>query len=251
MAVTGAARCLVAALAISAAGGLGLSRAEAQRGYRQMWIEPNVAYDGRFTFARIRYTVYGRSGWEYDYPTMERNLMTMIRETTSLQPHVTGSNIHTFDDPELLKYPIAYLSEPGYWLPSESEAAGLRNYLAKGGFLIVDDFMLGEWRNFETQIRRTLPMARIVRLDVSHPVFNSFFRIKSLDMVYPHNASLKSEFLGIFEDNDPSKRLLVVINYNNDIGDYMEHSEQGWWPVNISNDAYKFAINYIIYGLTH
>lgn len=252
MAVTGALRCLVAAAALSGAGEALLARpVEAQRGFRQIWIEPNVPYDGRFTFARIRYTVYRRSGWEFDYPTMERHLMEMIRETTSLQPHVTGSNIHAFDDPELLKYPIAYLSEPGYWLPSESEGAGLRNYLAKGGFLIVDDFMRGEWRNFEAQIRRTLPKAQIARLDISHPIFNSFFRIKSLDMVYPHDSSLKSEFLGIFEGNDPSKRLLVVINYNNDIGDYMEHSEQGWWPVNISNDAYKFAINYIIYGLTH
>jgi hypothetical protein len=247
VAVTGLLRCLGVAVALSGATG----SLAAQRGFRQMWIEPNVPYDGRFTFARIRYTVYGRSGWEFDYPTMERHLMEMVRETTSLKPHVTGSNIHTFDDPELLKYPVAYLSEPGYWLPSESEGAGLRNYLAKGGFLIVDDFMRGEWRNFEAQIRRTLPQARIVRLDVSHPIFNSFFRIRSLDMVYPHDPSLKSEFLGIFEDNDPSKRLLVVINYNNDIGDYMEHSEQGWWPVNISNDAYKFAINYIIYGLTH
>ena len=44
---------------------------------------------------------------------------------------------------------------------------------------------------------------------------------------------------------------MVIINYNNDIGDYMEHSGQGWWPVNITNDAYKLAINYIIYGLTH
>jgi hypothetical protein len=252
MAVTGTLRCLLAAATLSGPGEALLVRpVAAQRGFRQIWIEPNVPYDGRFTFARIRYTVYGRSGWEFDYPTMERHLMEMIRETTSLHPHVTGSNIHTFDDPELLKYPIAYLSEPGYWLPSESEGAGLRNYLAKGGFLIVDDFMRGEWRNFEAQIRRTLPKAQIVRLDISHPIFNSFFRIKSLDMVYPHDSSLKSEFLGIFEDNDPSKRLLVVINYNNDIGDYMEHSEQGWWPVNISNDAYKFAINYIIYGLTH
>jgi hypothetical protein len=222
----------------------------AQRGFRQ-WIEPNVPYDGRFTFARIRYTEYRSSGWAFDYPTMERHLMEMVRETTSLRPHVAGSNIHTFDDPQLLKYPIAYLSEPGYWLPSDSEAAGLRNYLAKGGFLIVDDFMRGEWYNFETQMKKALPQGRIVPLDISHPIFNSFFRITSLDMVYPHNASLKSEFLGIFEDNDPAKRLIVVINYNNDIGDYMEHSEQGWWPVNISNDAYKFAINYLVYGLTH
>ena len=113
--------------------------------------------------------------------------------------------------------------------------------------------MLQEWNNFEAQIRRALPKARMVRLDISHPIFDSFFRIRSLDMSYPTPGWqwLKAEFFGIFEDNDPAKRLLVVINYNNDIGDYMEHSGQGWWPVNISNDAYKLAINYIIYGLTH
>src|SRR3989338_801649 len=76
-----------------------------RRGWRGMALEPNVPYDGRFTFARIRYTVYGRSGWEFDYPTMERNLMTMMEEITLVRPHVTGSNIHTLDDPELLKYP--------------------------------------------------------------------------------------------------------------------------------------------------
>jgi hypothetical protein len=217
---------------------------------RRMYIEPNVPYDGRFTFARIRYTVYGRSGWEYDYPRMERHLMTMMREVTLLDAHVRGSNIHTLDDPDLLKYPVAYLSEPGYWLPSESEAEGLRTFLQKGGFLIVDDFMRTEWWNFERQMLRVLPGARIDRLDVSHPVFDSFFRLESLDMNYPHDPYLKAEFLGIHRDNDPTKRLMVVINYNNDIGDYMEWSDDNFWPVNISNDAYKLAINYIIYGMT-
>ena len=223
----------------------------AQRRFSRMFIEPNVPYDGRFTFARIRYTVYGRSGWEFDYPTMERNLMSMMQEVTSLRPHVTASNIHTFDDPELLKYPIAYLSEPGYWHPSDTEAEGLRTYLAKGGFLIVDDFMRSEWRNFEEQIRRVLPGVRIERLDVTNPVFDTFFRISSLDMAYPHDPFLKAEFFGIYENNDPARRLIAVINYNNDIGDYMEWSAEGFWPVNITNEAYKLAINYIVYGLTH
>ena len=240
---------LALVLVLSAVVALGLA---AQRfGWRGMQFDDNLAYDGRFTFARIRYTVYGRSGWEYDYPTMERNLMTMMTEITALQPHVRGSNIHRFDDPELLKYPVAYLSEPGYWLPSDSEVEGLRTYLAKGGFLIVDDFMLQEWYNFEEQMRRVLPDGRIDQLDLSHPVFDSFFRIPTLEMSYPHNAGLEAKFLGIHEDNDPTKRLVVMINYNNDIGDYMEHSGQGMWPVNISNDAYKLAINYLVYGMTH
>jgi len=231
-----------------------LDSMSAQRRFgRGMYFEPNIPYDGRFTFARISYTVYGRSGWEFDYPTMERNLMTMMDEVTALRPHVRASNIFSFDDPELLKYPIAYLSEPGYWIPSEREAAGLRTYLAKGGFLIVDDFRQNEWYNFETQLRRALPEARIRRLDISHPIFDAFFRITSLDMSYPTPGWqwLKAEFFGIYEDNDPAKRLIAVINYNNDIGDYMEWSgTPGWWPVNITNDAYKLAINYIVYGLT-
>ena len=222
----------------------------AQRGWG-MRIEPNAKYDGRFTFARIRYTEYRSNGWAFDYPTMERNLMLMIDQVTALKPHLTQSNIHTLDDPELMKYPIAYLSEPGYWMMSEAEVLGLRTYLRKGGFLIVDDFMRQQWYNFEQQIRRVLPNANIERLTVQHKIFHSFFDIESLDMSYPHNANLKAEFLGIHEDNDPRKRLMVVINYNNDIGDYMEHSGQGWWPVNTSNDAYKMAINYIMYGLTH
>ena len=216
-----------------------------------MQIEPNLPYDGRFTFVRLRYQVHGRSGWEFDYPDMERNLMAATRELTSLRPHVKGSNIHTLDDPELLKFPVAYISEPGYWIPSDAEVAGLRQYLAKGGFLIVDDFMRGEWYNFERQIRRVLPEARIDRLDVSHTIFHSFFSLDSLEMSYPHDRFLPAEFLGIHEDNDPARRLMVVINYNNDIGDYMEHSGQDLWPVNTSNDAYKLAINYIVYGLTH
>jgi hypothetical protein len=230
---------------------LTLSSAAATAQRWRVQIEPNVNYDGQFTFVRVRYTVHGRSGWEFDYPAMERNLMSMANELTTIAPHVTGSNVHTLDDPEILKYPVAYISEPGYWIPSDAEVTGLRKYLAKGGFFIVDDFMRGEWYNFERQMLRVIPNAKFVKLDVSHPVFQSFFQLTTLDMTYPHDQYLKAEFLGIFEDNDRRKRLMVMINYNNDIGDYMEWSGAGWWPVNITNDAYKLAINYLVYGLTH
>ncbi len=226
-----------------------LLAASTAQGFRRFVWEPNVPYDGKFTFARLSYA--GLGGWQYDYPAMERHLMTMLQEITELHPHRTGSNIHAMDDPELLKYPVAYLSEPGYWHASESEVVGLRTYLAKGGFLIVDDFMNNEWYNFEREILRVLPGADIRPLEVTHPVFDSFFKIDSLVMPYPGRPQLMAEFYGIFEDNDPSRRLMVVINYNNDIGDYMEWSDENFWPVNVTNDAYKFAINYIVYGMTH
>jgi hypothetical protein len=213
----------------------------------------NVRYDGRFSFVRLQYAGYG--GWAFDYPEMERHLTTILRELTSIRPHTDASNIHTLDDPELFKFPVAYLSEPGYWYPAEEEVLSLRKYLQKGGFLIVDDFHFeNEWRVFERAMRQVLPAAKIERLDLSHPIFNSFFRIKSLEVPYPGRLGemgLMGEFYGIHDENHPSRRLMVVINYNMDIGDYMEWSATGLYAVDPTNEAYKFCINYLIYGLTH
>jgi hypothetical protein len=213
----------------------------------------NVPYDGRFTFARVQYARYG--GWAADYPLMEDNLTKILQEITELRAHVGRSNVHTFDDPELLKYPVAYLSEPGYWFPSPSEALGLRHYLHKGGFLIVDDFHFdNEWAVFERAMRSVLPNARIDRLELTHPIFNSFFRIKSLVVPYPGRLGergLMGEFYGIHEENNPERRLTVIVNYNIDIGDYVEWSAQDLYNVESTNEAYKFMINYLVYGLTH
>ena len=210
-------------------------------------------YDGRFTIVRLWYPYY--PGWSYDWPEMEENLGRILTPITALRPNPDGSSIFRMDDPELLKHPIAYLSEPGFWQPSDPEVLGLRNYLLKGGFLIVDDFHYpDEWMVFEAAMRRVLPESSIERLDQSHPVFNSFFAIQSLDVPYPGwlgQQGLMGEFYGIHEGNDRAKRLMVVINYNMDIGDYMEHSARGLYAVDPTNEAYKFGINYLIYGLTH
>ena len=229
----------------------------AQRGRRFGFFMPSAAapvkYDGRFVIVRLWYQAY--PGWSFDYPDMEQNLTAIMNELTSLRVNPDGSNIFRMDDPELLKYPVAYLSEPGYWYPTDSEALGLRNYIAKGGFVIIDDFHFPEeWAVFEAAMRKVLPEGRIVRLDRSHPVFNSFFSIKSLDVPYPGRlgeSGLTGEFYGIHEGNDPANRLMVVINYNMDIGDYMEHSPNGIYAVAPTNEAFKFMINYLIYGFTH
>ena len=224
----------------------------AQRWYGQR-LPRTLAYDGRFVFVRLWYADY--PGWSYDWPDTEENLGKLLPQITAIPTHPGNGNIFRMDDPELLKYPVAYLSEPGFWFPSEPEVLGLRRYLEKGGFLIVDDFHFeNEWAVFERAMRRVLPAGRIERLDVTHPVFNAFFQIKTLDVPYPGplgEMGLKGEFYGIHEDTHPSKRLMVVINYNMDIGDYMEWSATGLYSVDPTNEAYKFCINYLIYGLTH
>ena len=190
--------------------------------------------------------------WAHDYPRAERNLTRILDEVTHLNPFQgpNGGNVLALGDSELHKFPLAYMSEPGYWTQTDEEAESLRSYLKKGGFLIFDDFRGEHWYNFEAQLRRVLPDARLVELDISHPVFHSFFEIKTLEMddwMY----GLPPRFYGVFEDNDPDARLMIVANYNNDIGEYWEYSDSGWLPIDLTNEAYKFGVNYIMYAMTH
>ncbi len=198
----------------------------------------NILYNGRFTFVRLRFDPlpdYGGRGWggrdlkwDHDYPRAERNFTKILDEITSIGPNFNGSNILSVDDPELFKYPVAYMSEPGFWTLTAEEIASLR----------------------EDRILEVLPDARIVELDATHPIFHSFFEINALDHTHPYYG-LKSIFYGIFEDNDPEKRLIAIVNYNNDIGESWEWSETGYIPIELSNEAYKLGVNYIVYAMTH
>lgn len=222
-------------------------------------LPPNASYDGRFTFVRLKYemSLDGFGGgrfrreppWAHDYPTSDRNFPQILGELSTVPTRPGQHIILGLTDPELFKYPVAYMSEPGYWRPNEQEVEGIRNYLLKGGFVIFDDFAGRDWINFEQQMRRALPAHRFVPITLDHPVFDSFYRIASLDYTHPYYG-VKAEFWGIFEDNDPTKRLMVVANYNNDIGDYWEYSATGFFPVDLSNEAYKLGINYVVYALT-
>ncbi len=214
---------------------------------------PNVRYDGRFTFLRVKFEPLGGGRdlkWDHDYPTSETHFMKILDEVSSMKPRLDGSNILSFADKEVFEYPVAYVSEPGFWTMTPDELTGVRAYVNKGGFIIFDDFAGRHWLNFEEKWRTAFPSLVPVRIDASHPVFDSFFRIESLEMTHP-NFGMKSEFWGAYEDNDPAKRLVMVANFNNDIGDYMEFSDQGLLPIPLTNQAYKLAVNYVVYALTH
>ena len=220
----------------------------------------NQPYDGRFVFVRLRYQMGSFGGgfgfrrgrelpWAHDYPTADIHLMKIMQELTSLEPRIDGSNVLSLDDPELFNYPAAYMSEPGFWDPTDAEVEGLRNYLKKGGFLIFDDFRGYDWENVETQMRRVLPDHRFMQLDASHPIFHSFFEIDSLEFLTSYNG--QPTYYALFEGNDPKKRVMVIANRDNDLGEYWEFSDTGYAPVDLSNEAYKYGVNYMMYALTH
>ena len=247
---------LIVVLALAAGAGTLAQRGGFGRPYSSYL--PNVRYDGKFTFVRMSYPTSGLGGrnsfyppWSHDYPTGESHFMRILDAVTNVQGHLDGSNILAFDDPEMFKYPLIYLCEPGYWTLSDAQVVALRTYLLKGGFMVVDDFPSWAWSNFDLQMSRVFPNGRWHDLAADHPVWHSFFEINSLDMTTYYNLGGKPIFRAMFEDNDPAKRMYVVANFQNDISEYWEFSEQGIKPVDESNDAYKFGVNEFIYGMTH
>lgn len=219
----------------------------------------NQPYDGRFVFVRMSYPTsmsfgFGRRGdtpWAHDYPGGERNFLQILTAVSNVPANLEGTNIMAFDDPEIFRFPVIYLVEPGYWELSESGVEMLRAYLRKGGFLIVDDFPYWGWQQFATQIERALPDLVWQEIDVSHPIFHSFFDIDTLDIVpaYPALGD-RPIYLGLFEDNDPTRRMYAVANFQNDLSEFWEFSETGEFAIDRTNQAYKVGVNQFIYGMT-
>jgi hypothetical protein len=223
---------------------------------------PNTPYDGRFNFVRVIYDCdasgywyRGLPSWAHGYPTAERNLMKIMNEVSYFGAQETINTI-TLDDPELFKYPVAYIIEVSWWQMTDAQAATLRTYMQKGGFVIVDDFKAeGDfgspgWGPFEQNMRRVFPGVRFVPMSAAHPIFHSFFEIDNLKVPQAYNSG-EAYFFGVYEDNDPSKRLMMIVNYNTDISQYWEWSGTGLRPIDDTNEAYKLGVNYIVYGLTH
>jgi hypothetical protein len=247
------------------------SLAFAQRfyGLRSEPAVTNPRYDGRFTFARLKYDV-GRGGyyyrgvpaWAHGYANTdsgvpaEQQLMQIMDAITSIHPRVGAEEVLALDDPALTEFPVAYMTEAGFWNLSDHEALAFRAYLQKGGFVIFDDFRDaprggGGWQQFEDNMRRVLPDARIVDLDPSATIFHSFFDIASFDILPQYYDRGRPVIRGIYEDNDRSKRLIAVINFNTDISNFWEFSGTGLVPVSESNEAFELGVDYIVYGLAH
>ena len=226
----------------------------------------NVPYDGQFTFVRVQYDTApggywagGRPSWVHGYPLAEENLMRIMNDLSFFNARSDNVNVLTLEDPELFKYPLAYLIEVGWWTLTDEGAAALRTYIQKGGFVIVDDFKIlgwrdtttGGWEPFESNMNRVFPGVKFFDMDLSHPIFHAFFEITTLENFPQAYNPGRPVFKGVFEDNDPAKRLVMIVNYNTDISQFWEWSGRGLRPVDETNEAYKLGVNYLFYGMTH
>jgi len=226
----------------------------------------DVTSNGEWSFVRLAYDPASPAGCSgggigntTDYPEAEFHLRESLDRLTRVD---TGDEKFLRpDDPRIFDYPWLYAVEVGHWYLDDFAADNLREYLLRGGFLMVDDFHgSAEWDVFTASINRVFPNRGIVEVPLSDPMMKVLYDL-DLDERIPIPADQnvgpprtwqcdgeEPHWRGIYDDEG---RLVVAINFNMDMGDAWEHANDPRYPEAMTSLATRYAINYIIYSMTH
>ena len=196
--------------------------------------------------------------WAIDFPKADKQFLVALTRLSVVDAfpaeHALEIQLDTLRD-----YPFLYMLEVGSLDMSAHMAEQLRSYLLAGGFLVVDDFWGSwEWDNFDAQMRLLFPDREMVDVPLDHPVFNAFYEISDVIQVpnvYQGSTGQATHeydgyvarVRGIFDDDG---RLMVLINWNTDLGDAWEWADHPQYPLKFSTYAYEMGINFVIYGMS-
>ena len=219
-----------------------------------------------FYFSRVAYRgyrgFYGRGGsWATDYPKADQIFLSFIDRLLPNLDAFEKEFVVLLQEPELRHYPFLYALEVGRMSLSPEEVEGLRGYLLAGGFLVIDDFWgTREWQNFEYEIRQVLPEYDIVDLPIDHPIFTTFYEIEEIIQVPNVGNGVRGGrtwecrercFPVVRGIHDENGRLMVIINFNTDLGDAWEWADNPYYPLKYSTYAYEMGVNFIVYAMSH
>lgn len=215
--------------------------------------------NNEFEFARMVYEGgYEWPRWRADWPDAEFHFSNGLKRLTRIDVSAS-SKVVALNDPELFDYPWLYVVEVGYWSLSDQERSNLREYLLRGGFLMVDDFHgQREWANFASIMRDVFPERRVQSLAQSSLLFNLHFDIGERQQIPGirsvmnnrtwEKGGVNAGWFGILDDQE---RVMVAINFNQDIGDAWEHADDAIYPHAYTALAYRMGVNYVVYAMTH
>jgi Domain of unknown function (DUF4159) len=216
-----------------------------------------------FHFARMyysngRYGRWGRGSWTTDAPEAEYHFSMGVSRLTRVDLDGQYRQVRVTDD-SIFDYPWLYAVEVGRWYLDDTEAARLREYLLRGGFLMVDDFHgTLQWASFWESMQRVFPDRQWVEIGEEDPVMHVLYDLNEriqIPGIYPlmqgrtyEQDGYDPHWRGIYDDHG---RIMVAINFNMDLGDAWEHADDPRYPEPMTTLAYRFAVNYVVYAMTH
>ncbi len=259
--ITPSRRCLRAALAWLAAGLVAGAVSSQDRRAAAGGDMP----EAEFHMARLAYNTRGgcagsrgwcNDWWAIDYPLAEIHILPAIERMTRIEVSEDSRHVQLGEE-RLFDYPWLFMQQVGRggWQPTAREAERLREYLLRGGFLVVDDFHGEyEWQVFQSTIRAVLPGRPIVDIPDDDMLMNILFSLDNRTQI-PGERHLgwqrmegPPHWRGIYDERG---NLIVAINHNIDMGDAWEHADDPRYPAPMTATAYRFGVNYVIYAMTH
>jgi hypothetical protein len=237
------------------------------------WGEPVQSRErAEFSWSRLRYTPAmgsdgyggfggfgGRGGtWQRDYPKADRQFLVALNRLTRIQGRST-EQVVGLDNDDIFNYPFVYAVMVHTWTFSDDEAKRLREYLEKGGFLMVDDFHGTEdWENFMTGIRQVFPNRPVEDLTDKDEIFHVLYDMDDRFQV-PGEQYIRSgrtyekdgyvaKWRGIRDDKG---RVVVAICHNMHLGDAWEWADDPEYPEQFASMAFRVGLNYVMYSMTH
>ena len=191
----------------------------------------------------------GNMGWSHNYPESDRNLNEFVARATSLDVDEFSFRIVELGSPEVFDYPFAYISEPGEMELTEQEVINLREFINRGGFILMDDFDGPEqWSQMRSQILRAFPLTDFKPVPLDHVIYRMHTPLDNLQAMADNVPGGEITYYGLY---DESGRLAIMAGHNNDLANFWEWYGDGGMPLKPSTDAFRLGTNSVIYSLTH
>jgi hypothetical protein len=229
-----------------------LAAAQGYRYGRQARMPQNDPPATEFIAARLHFGTngaIGHMGWSHNYPQSDRHLNEFMARATGIDVEEYSFLIVELGSEDVFDYPFAYISEPGEMELTDTEVENLREYIGRGGFILMDDFDGSEqWTQMRSQILRAFPDRDFVELDISHPVFSAFMPLDDLQDMSDYVPGGSITYYGIFNDEG---KIAILAGHNNDLANFWDWYGDGSMPLAPSTDAFRLGTNAAVYSLTH
>lgn len=229
--------------------------------------EPTVPSE--FYFSRLRYNSgyasggsFGyrgfRGGWSQDYPRADDDCLVVLRRLTRIDARA-ALNVVDIDSDRMFDYPWVYAVGVNTWTFTDEEAKRLRDYLLRGGFLMVDHFH-GEddWARFMAGMSMVLPDYTVEDLRDNDAIYHVLY---SIDEKFQIPGEVYVNTGRTYEKDgyvprwrairDGHGRIIVAICANMHLGDAWEWANTPEYPEKFSGLAFRIVTNYITYAMTH
>jgi len=231
---------------------LGTGSARAQGYCDSIFSRQHTPPATELVVARLHFGTNGNirhCGWSHNYPSSDQNLNEFIETSTRIDVDLLSFRVVDLGSPEVFDYPFVYISEPGEMQLTTQEVVNLREFLERGGFILMDDFD-GSWQ-LETmlaEVGRAFPDRYIAPLPVDHPAFSALFPLENLEGMAPYVPGAEITYLGL---DDSSGRLVMAAGHNNDLANFWDWYDDGRMPLKPAADAFRLGVNFVIWAMTH